>query len=112
MRARHRRREAVRDFCELAVLSTSNRVDLLQVDAREGRYLEIVKRYEREEVECFPRMLGFLVESLRVATRMRWVVGPLSRPSSGQSFQRLRRDTAGNGFSRIFRRQLTGLAGP
>lgn len=61
---RHRRHEVFRDFCELAALSISNRVDLLQYDAREARYLEIVKRYEREEVECFPRMLGCLVESL------------------------------------------------
>lgn len=61
---RHRRHEVFRDFCELAALSISNRVDLLQYDAREARYLEIVKRYEREEVECFPRMLACLVESL------------------------------------------------
>ncbi|MFV8598465.1 N-6 DNA methylase [Ralstonia pseudosolanacearum] len=61
---RHRRHEVFRDFCELAALSISNRVDLVQYDAREARYLEIVKRYEREEVECFPRMLGCLVESL------------------------------------------------
>jgi len=61
---RHRRHEVFRDFCELAALSLSNRVDLLQYEAREARYLEIVKRYEREEVECFPRMLGCLVESL------------------------------------------------
>ncbi|CAJ0808554.1 hypothetical protein LMG19083_04726 [Ralstonia psammae] len=61
---RHRRHEVFRDFCELAALSISNRVDLLQYEAREARYLEIIQRYERAEVECFPRMLGCLVESL------------------------------------------------
>ncbi|NKF92883.1 type I restriction endonuclease subunit M [Ralstonia solanacearum] len=61
---RHRRHEVFRDFCELAALSISNRVDLLQYEAREARYLEIVKRYEREEVERFPRMLAHLVASL------------------------------------------------
>ncbi|WP_413705620.1 N-6 DNA methylase [Ralstonia sp. Ralssp110] len=61
---RHRRHEVFRDFCELAALSISNRVDLLQYEAREARYLEIVKHYEREEAECFPRMLGCLVGSL------------------------------------------------
>ncbi|NKG07684.1 SAM-dependent methyltransferase (plasmid) [Ralstonia solanacearum] len=66
---RHRRHEVFRDFCELAALSISNRVDLLQYDEREARYLEIVKRYEREEVECFPRMLGCLVESLEGGRR-------------------------------------------
>ena len=35
-----RRHEVLRDLCELAVLSTSNRVDLLQYDGRETRYLE------------------------------------------------------------------------
>ncbi|WP_232314105.1 hypothetical protein [Ralstonia sp. A12] len=61
---RHRRHEVFRNFCELAALSISNRVDLLQYDAREARNLEIIQRYyERDEVECFPRMLAHLVES-------------------------------------------------
>ncbi|WP_055334827.1 hypothetical protein [Ralstonia solanacearum] len=66
---RHRRHEVFRDFCELAALGISNRVDLLQYDAREARYLEIVKRYEREEVERFPQMLAHLVESLEQGHR-------------------------------------------
>ncbi|WP_197339774.1 N-6 DNA methylase [Ralstonia solanacearum] len=66
---RHRRHEVFRDFCELAALGISNRVDLLQYDAREARYLEIVKRYEREEVERFPHMLAHLVESLEQGHR-------------------------------------------
>ena len=37
------------DFCELAALSLANAVDLAQREAREARYLEIVKGYTREE---------------------------------------------------------------
>lgn len=61
---RHRRHEVFRDFCELSALAISNSVDLSQFDAREARYLEIVGRYEREEVERFPQMLAHLIESL------------------------------------------------
>lgn len=62
---RHRRHEVFRDFCEIAALSISNAVDRSQFDAREARYLEVVGRYERQEVARFPQMLGCLVESLQ-----------------------------------------------
>ncbi len=46
------------DFCELAALSLANAVDLAQREGRESRYLEIVKRYSREELALFPRILA------------------------------------------------------
>lgn len=61
---RYRRHEVFRDFCELAALSISNAVDRSQFDAREARYMEIVGRYERAEVERFPAMLARITESL------------------------------------------------
>lgn len=61
---RYRRHEVFRDFCEMAALSISNTVDRHQYAAREARYMEIVGRYERAEVERFPRMLAHLVDSL------------------------------------------------
>lgn len=61
---RYRRHEVFRDFCELAALSLSNAVDRAQYEAREARYLAIVKRYEREEVAQFPRMLACVASSL------------------------------------------------
>lgn len=61
---RYRRHEVFRDFCELAALSFSNAVDPLQFDGREARYLEIVRRYEPDEVKRFPIMIGHIVESL------------------------------------------------
>ncbi|CAN7794520.1 N-6 DNA methylase [Paraburkholderia hospita] len=51
------------DFVELSALAISNSADRAQFDAREKRYLEIVGKYKREEVERFPQMLGLLVES-------------------------------------------------
>lgn len=52
------------DFVEVAAISISNAVDLARRDEREARYLEIVRRYERDEVQRFPHMLGELVEEL------------------------------------------------
>lgn len=51
------------DFVEMSALAISNSVDRAQFDVREKRYLEIVGKYKREEVERFPQMLGLLVES-------------------------------------------------
>jgi hypothetical protein len=61
---RHRVHEVFRDFCEMAALAFSNVCDLAQRDAREARYLEIVKRYEKDEVLRFRAMLDCIVESL------------------------------------------------
>lgn len=52
------------DFVELAALSLSNAVDKAQFDGREARYLEIVKKYPREQIERFPRMLAHLTLAL------------------------------------------------
>src|SRR5690349_18504984 len=61
---RHRLHEVFSDFCELSALAISNSVDLRQFDARDERYLQIVKRYELAEVERFPHMLALLVDWL------------------------------------------------
>ncbi|WKB50535.1 N-6 DNA methylase [Eleftheria terrae] len=65
---RHRPHEVWRDFCELSALAISNSVDLVQYAQREARYLEIVKRYNSEEVERFPHMLACVVETLEVGS--------------------------------------------
>ena len=61
---RHRPHEVFRDFCELAALSLSNAVDRIHYAKREARYLELIKGYNREEVNRFPAMLAALVNSL------------------------------------------------
>src|ERR1700690_160801 len=55
------------DFVEMAALSISNAVDRSRYEAREKRYLDIVKRYSPEEVAQFPKMLHELVEALEAA---------------------------------------------
>ena len=52
------------DFVELAALSLSNAVDRAQFDGREAHYLEIVKKYPREQIERFPQMLAHLALAL------------------------------------------------
>ena len=58
---RHRASDVFSDFVEMSALSLSNAVDLAQRDGREARYMDIVKKYTKEEVDQFPKMLGHLV---------------------------------------------------
>ena len=51
------------DFVELSALAISNSVDRAQFEKREKRYLDIIGKYKREEVERFPHLLGLLVAS-------------------------------------------------
>ena len=60
----HNPQRVFSDFVELSALAISNSVDKSQFDAREKRYLDIVKGYKRDEVERFGHMLGALVETL------------------------------------------------
>jgi hypothetical protein len=66
---RHQLHAVFADFCEMSALSISNRFDLARYDKREARYLEIVGRYNREEIDRFPKMLGCLVEALEQEMR-------------------------------------------
>lgn len=61
---KHSHWQVFSDFVEMAAISISNAVDLARREAREARYMEIVGKYEREEVERFPRMLAELVAEL------------------------------------------------
>lgn len=48
------------DFCEIAAITVSNRVDLIHYDEREARYLAVVKRYTRPQLDAFARAFGTL----------------------------------------------------
>ena len=52
------------DFLGMAAISISNSVDLLHRSKREVEYMEIVGRYEHEDVNLFPQMMAHLVEEL------------------------------------------------
>lgn len=57
-RYRHDMHTLFSDFCEAAAIAIANSTDLAQREPREARYLEIVRRYERDVIETFPRILG------------------------------------------------------
>ena len=56
--------EVFSNYVEMAAISISNAIDLAQRDAREARYMAIVKGYRPEELQRFPEMLGLLVMAL------------------------------------------------
>lgn len=64
---RHRIDEVFADSVEMMALSMSNAADPAQAEDREARYMEIVGRYTREEIERVPRMFALLVEALEEA---------------------------------------------
>lgn len=61
---RHSHWQVFSDFMELSAISLSNAVDWSQREVREARYLEIVGRYSKDEIERFPQMLGALVMTM------------------------------------------------
>ncbi len=62
---RHSHWKVFQDFVEMSAIALSNGVDLgPQRDAREKRYLQIVKEYKPEEVNELAEMLGVLVMDL------------------------------------------------
>lgn len=65
---RHDKWQVFADFNEAAAISLSNAVDLAQREAREARYIELIKRYSKDELQKFPQMLASLVEALEAET--------------------------------------------
>jgi hypothetical protein len=61
---RHSTWQVFGDFVEMSAISISNAIDAQQREKREARYMEIVKRYERRELDLFPQMLARLVDEL------------------------------------------------
>lgn len=61
--ARYRNRyEVFRDFVTIAAITLHNSAHM--VDALEQEYLTIIGRYERDDIERFPRLLGMLIAVL------------------------------------------------
>lgn len=52
------------DFCEMAAICFSNRVDMQHFTAREARYMELFGKYNKVEQGRFPQMLALLVDVL------------------------------------------------
>lgn len=61
---RHQPYQVFADFLECSALALVNAVDLGQKPAREERYLQVIKRYEKAEVDKLPHLLGMLILAL------------------------------------------------
>ena len=61
---KHSAWQVFEDFLEVSAISISNAVDWVHSEEREKRYFEIIKRYDKSEVEKFAEMLGILVNAL------------------------------------------------
>ncbi|AKM45352.1 type I restriction endonuclease subunit M [Burkholderia contaminans] len=59
----HQTNTVFADFVEMAAIALSNSVDKPQFDSREKRYLEIVGKYQPDEVQRFARMFAELTLS-------------------------------------------------
>lgn len=64
---RHDRYKLFSDCMEAMAIACSNAVDWRQRDAREARYLEIVRAYDRETAEIFPKILGEVTMAMEAA---------------------------------------------
>lgn len=64
LRYRHDLFNVFSDFLEMSSIAISNSVDYFHRAKREKRYMDIVKKYSKEEVAIFPQLLGELVQSL------------------------------------------------
>lgn len=60
---RHTVYQVFSDFVALSAYALSNAVDLRSFDEREAAYLQIVRKYERSEVDVFPQALAELVQA-------------------------------------------------
>jgi hypothetical protein len=67
VRYRHDVYQVFSDCMEAMAISCSNAVDLRQRDAREARYMEIVRRYDRDTIQTFPKILGELTMAMEAA---------------------------------------------
>lgn len=64
---RHHLWDVFGDFVEMAAISLSNAVDLINREAREARYMQIIGKYEPAERERFPLMFAELVMEMERA---------------------------------------------
>lgn len=64
---RHSAWQVFTDFNEAAAISLSNAVDPAQREPREARYMQLIRRYSREELQTLPQMLAELTLALEDA---------------------------------------------
>ena len=62
---RHSSWEVFQDFIGMSAISLSNAIDRTKTrEERESRYMEMVKKYEKKDIDIFPKMFGELVMAM------------------------------------------------
>jgi N-6 DNA Methylase len=66
---RHSHWQVFSDFCEMMAIAMSNAIDIPQREAREARYMQIVKGYNTAELASLKKGFGHLIEALEAETQ-------------------------------------------
>lgn len=61
---KHNLWEVYRDFIEITAITISNAIDLKNFEKREADYMEIIKKYEKDEVLKFAELMSELIKEL------------------------------------------------
>lgn len=61
---RHHMHRVFADFVEMAAIAIANRIDWVQREPREARYMQVAKGYDARELEAMSRALAELVQAL------------------------------------------------
>lgn len=61
---RHGAWQVFSDFVEMAAISISNSINIVDRNEREKRYLEIINNYDKKEQKIFPEIFAHLVNAL------------------------------------------------
>ena len=116
---KHSTHEVFSDFVEMSALAISNAVDRHHFDVREKRYLEIAKRYERDDLARFASMLGALTLTFEARVQQLVPNGDGLADILGQTYMMLElgNDRAGQYFtpydvSRMMARMNIGDGNP
>ena len=48
------------DFCEMAAIALSNRIDFARYNEREERYMQLVKDYTKDDLQLFAECIGLI----------------------------------------------------
>ena len=66
------------DFLAMSAYALSNSVDWVHREKREAQYMEVVGKYDSDEITLFPKMLDYLIEEMELnAEYPKDILGPV-----------------------------------
>lgn len=66
---KHNLWEVYRDFIEITAITISNAIDLKNFEKREADYMEIIKKYDKDELQKFAELMAELIRELEKKPR-------------------------------------------